>query len=369
MKIKMYAAVAALVLLPAPAAATGWPQSGYGPGNTFYNPDESRLNSATIAGVRQRWTLTSPYSYGCQAGTDPIVSDGRLFTADKGGFGAYDPATGTRRWHVALPDTTIGRLAAVDGRLLVLTSVCQVPAPYESRLSAYDPATGRLLWSAGLRKFTFDMRVDRGVVALNSNQNGVASTVAYRAADGRPLWLLKGDRGDGLVSAGGRLLLRTAAGGAKAVAITTGKTLWQTKQNRYAVGTDPDGGVFYLDGAGLTAVDAATGKVRWATTTHVAEVTTDRRHVFYGHDRSIVCLDAATGRKLYSVHTPGPAGRAVRAGGLLYVGSGTRSPMTIADAATGAVRAAGMPSNQNHAPVIADGRIFVTEGDALRAYY
>jgi outer membrane protein assembly factor BamB len=372
MKIKLYAAAATLVLFPAPAAAAfaDWPQSGYGSGNTFYNPAESRLNAGTVGKVQQRWTLPTHSSPQCEVGIDPVVSGGRLFTSDPGGIGAYDPATGARKWHVDLDRMTVGKLAVADGKLLLLASECDVPAAYESSLIAFEPGTGRRLWTTGLARFTYDLRVDQGMAVLDSNQNGLASTIAYRVADGKFQWLRKGDRGDGLVSAGGRLLLRSDSGGAKAVSVRTGKTLWQTKRNWYAVGADPAGTRFYIDGdPGLSAVDAATGRVIWSTTTHASYVTTDRRHVFFTRYRSTVCLDAATGRKLYSVHLPQSGGRAVRAGGLLYSPNGTAGLMSIADAATGKVLAGGMRSDQSHPPVIAGGWLYVTDGDLLRAYY
>ena len=265
--------------------------------------------------------------------------------------------------------TTVKQLAWADGKLLMLSSVCRVPAEHESRLTALDPATGRQLWTTGLRKFTYDMRVDRGTVVLDSNQDGVASTVAYRVADGGFRWLRKGDRGDGLVSAGGRLLLRRAAGGAVAVDVTSGRSLWATKANWYAVGTDPAGTRFYVAGEGLSAVDAATGRLLWSTGLHVSDVTADRTHVFYSQYRSTVCLDARTGRKLYSVHTSAAAGRPVRAGGLLYTPNGYGAPLSIADAATGAVRASTIVSDTNHPPVIAGGWLYVSDGTTLRAYY
>lgn len=368
----MYAAVAALVLVPAPAAATGdWAQSGYGPGATYFNPDETRLTAATIGAVTQRWTLPAHSSSHCEVGADPVVAGGRVFTTDPGGIGAYDPATGMPQWHVELRRTTVRRLAVADGKLIVLSSVCAVPTPYESHLTAFNPATGAQLWTAGLVKFSYDLRIDRGVVTLDSNQDGVASTIAYRVADGGYLWLRTGARADGLVSAGGRLLLRTATG-AEAVDITTGAALWRTGQNWYAIGSDPDGRRFYIDGPGVSAVDAATGKLLWTIADHAAGVTTDGRHVYFTRDRSVECRDAGTGRKLFSVHLPAPGGRPVRAGDLLYTPVGTGSPMSIVDAGTGTPRATAtrvrIRSDADHPPVVAGGRLLVTEGDTLRGY-
>ncbi|WP_127498590.1 PQQ-binding-like beta-propeller repeat protein [Actinoplanes solisilvae] len=416
MKIKLYAAVAALVLLPAPAAAakaaaagparatatparaaaavpakaataaltkaTGstraealakgaeWPQPGFGPGNTHYNNAEKRLNAKTIAGVTQRWTLPTRSKSNCATSAAPVLAGGKLFTSDPGGLGAYDPTTGARRWHVDLPSTTVGRLAIHDRKLIVLSSACAISAGFQSNLTAYNLVSGLELWSAGLRKFSYDLRLDRGFAVLDTNQDGLASTVAFRLRDGKLHWLRRGERGDGLVSAGGRVLLRQADGGARAVDIATNKTLWATKANWFAVGADPDGTRFYIDGPGLSAVDAATGRLLWTTTRHSAKVSADRHRLFTNHDRSVVALDARTGRKLYSVHTPQVAGQAVRAGGLVYAASGYRGPLTVADAATGTTRTAKVAAtNQDHPPVIAGGWLYVSEGAVLRAYH
>ncbi|MFG1989625.1 PQQ-binding-like beta-propeller repeat protein [Actinoplanes sp. NPDC048988] len=371
MKIKLYAAVAALVMVPTPAAAApanGWPQSGYGPGNTHYSPAESRLNAATIAQVKQRWTLATRTSR-CDTGVRPVLDGKSLFSNDPGGIGAYDPTTGKRRWHVDLPQTTVSRLAVADGKLLMLSSECRVPADFESHLTAYDPANGKRLWTTGLKKFSYDMRIDQGTIVLDSNQDGLASTIAFAVGDGKQRWLRLGDRGDGLVSAGGRLLLRKASGGAVAVAVTTGKTLWETTNNWYAGGTDPAGTRFYVGSAeGLTAVDAATGKKIWSTRLPVSDVTTDSTHVFYSQYRSATALDARTGRKLYSVHTSSAAGRTSRAGGLLY--TPTDDGLVVASAATGAaVKQPKIATNRDHPPVVAGGWLYVTENDRLKAYY
>ena len=373
MKIKMYAAVAALVLMPAPAAAapSDWNQSGYGPGATYYNPGETRLTAAAIGALAQRWTLATRSSSHCEVGADPVVAGGLVFTTDPGGVGAYDPDTGTPRWHVDLRRTTVRSLAFADGKLIALSSICAVPTPYESRLTAFDPVTGAQLWTVGLAKFGYDLRIDRGVVALDSNQDGVASTIAYRVADGGYLWLRLGAHADGLVSAAGRLLLRTAAG-AEAADITTGRTLWRTGQSWHAIGTDPDGRRFYVDGPGVSAVDAATGKVLWTIAAHATGITADGQRIYFTRGRSVECRDAGTGRKLFSVHLPGPGGRPVRAGDLLYTAVGTGSPMSIVDAATGTPRATAtrvrIRSDRDHPPIVVYGRVLVNDGTTLRVY-
>jgi outer membrane protein assembly factor BamB len=164
------------------------------------------------------------------------------------------------------------------------------------------------------------------------------------------------------------VLLRGAGGGAMGVSVTDGRMLWRSEQNRHAIGSDPAGTRFYVGGPGVSAVDAATGRVIWASTLPAAEVTSDGRHVYFARSRSIECLDARDGRKLWSIHLPGVAGRPVRAGGLLYAASANGS-LAVVDAATGHPEKSGISGSVDHPPVVAGGRLFTTDGDELRAYY
>ena len=361
------ALTAALLLSPADPPSE-WAQPGHDPGATFYNAHEKRLTPATVGSISKRWEIPTHGSPDCEVGREPLVAGGNLYTSDPNGFGAYDPATGARRWHVRLVRRGITRMAVADGKLATLTYTCDGQSSF---LTVFRADNGARLWEVTMGGPAQDMVVDRGVVVIDTRPDYTLSTTGYRLTDGRRLWRLTGTRGDGLLSAGGRLLLRTEDAGSRAVWISTGTTAWRTSENWYAVGSDPAGTRFYVGGkgGGLTAVDVATGRRIWGSPWPSPSVTADGQRLYVPRYRSVLCLDARTGKRLWSVHLPDSAGQPVRAGGLLYSQSGIGEPLSIVDAVTGRQLKGGMPSSQSYPPTVAGGRLFLTDGDRLRAYF
>ncbi|HWS34964.1 MAG TPA: PQQ-binding-like beta-propeller repeat protein [Actinoplanes sp.] len=151
----------------------------------------------------------------------------------------------------------------------------------------------------------------------------------------------------------------------------SGETLWTTREDWYAVGSDPGGGRFYIGGGvrGLAAIDSANGNLVWQSDFPVRSVTADRERVYVPRQRTVICLDAKSGRRLWAVHLPDGAGRPVRAGDLLYSPSGVDAGLSIVDAVSGKARGGGMASNDNYPPTVAGGRLLLTDGNRLRAYF
>jgi outer membrane protein assembly factor BamB len=365
------AALAATLSLPAPPTsvpASDWTQTGYGPGLTYYNPHENGLTPDSVDAISQRWEISTHGAPECEVGREPLAGNGQIYTSDPGGIGAYDPATGTRRWHVDLQRRGVTRMAFSEGILATLTYACD---NQHSFLTAYRAATGQRIWEIPLGAPTQDMIVDRGVVVVDTRPDFETSTVAHRLATGARLWKLFGTRGDGLLSAQGRILLRTEGEGSRAVDVKTGTTIWRTPEDWYAVGSNPSGSRFYIGGhnGGLSAIDSANGNVAWMSAWPAHSVTADDERVYFPRFRSTICLDAKTGKKLWSVHLPDTAGQPVRAGRLLYSPNGMGHPLSIVDAATGQAKKGGMPSDENYPPAVAGGRLFLTDGNRLRAYF
>ncbi|BEL11041.1 hypothetical protein Q0Z83_092320 [Actinoplanes sichuanensis] len=353
---------------PAPAAVSEWNQTGYGPGLTFYNPHETALTPESVAAITKRWEIPTHGAPECEVGREPLAGDGNVYTSDPGGIGAYDPATGARRWHMALERRGVTRMALSGGVLAMLSYACD---NQHSFLGAYQATTGARIWEIPLGVPAQDMIVDRGVVVVDSRPDFETSTIAHRLTTGARMWKLFGTRGDGLLSAQGRILLRTEGEGSRAVDVKTGSTIWQTPEDWYAVGSNPTGSRFYVGGrnGGLTAIDSANGNKAWESNWPAPSVTADDERVYFPRHRSVICLDAKTGQRLWSVHLPDGAGQPVRAGALLYSPSGMGSPLSIADATTGRVLKGGMPSSQNYPLAVAGGRLFLTDGNRLRAYF
>ncbi|MBB2945761.1 outer membrane protein assembly factor BamB [Actinoplanes lutulentus] len=358
-------ALVAVLTLPLSGPPSEWTQPGYGPGATFYNPLENGLDPSKLV---KRWEIPTHGSPECEIGREPLIAGGNVYSSAAGGFAAFDPATGARRWFTKLVRRGITRMAIADGKIVTLTYTCDGQGSF---LTAFSATTGTRLWEVPIGGPAQDMVVDRGVAVVDTRPDYTLSTTGYRLGDGGRLWRLTGTRGDGLLSSGGRLLLRTNESGARAVDIKTGGTVWQTTQNWYAVGSDPAGTRFYVSGTGgaLAAVNAANGSTIWKSDVPSPGVTADDKRVYLPRYRSVLCLDAGTGRKLWSVHLPDAAGQPVRAGALLFSPSGIDSPLSIVDAVTGRAMKGGMPSDQHYPPAVAGGRLFLTDGDRLRAYF
>ncbi|GLY08063.1 MULTISPECIES: PQQ-binding-like beta-propeller repeat protein [Actinoplanes] len=364
MSSALVAAILAVLTLP-----SEWAQPGYGPGATYYNPGETRLTAATVGTAVERWAIKTHDAPDCEVGREPLAAYGKVFSSDPGGVGAYDPVTGQLRWHAPLSRRGVTRMAVSGGSLVTLTYACDTTASF---LTAFRTSDGARQWEIPVGGLAQDMVVDRGVVVVDTRPDFALATTGYRLTDGTQLWQLTGTRGDGLLSSGGRLLLRTEKQGTRVVSVADGTTVWEKPRNWYAVGSDPAGTRFYIGGSGtgLAAVDAATGTVLWSSDQPAPNVTADDRHVYVPRQRTMICLDARTGKRLWAVHLGDGAGQPVSAGGLLYSPAGIDEPLSVVDVRTGRpVRTAKIPSTQNYAPMVAGGRLFVTDGDRLRAYF
>jgi hypothetical protein len=381
MKFHRAAAVATAALslavvgpsLPADASpAPIWAQNGYGPGNTNDNPNESVLTASTIGHIKLKWKLNATPA--CGPKIAPVVIGQSLFTAGPHGLDSYNTVSGARRWHDGL-NQEIDGLAISDGLLIVLTSACTLPSAYVSVLTAFNLSTGHEVWQDGFDNIASDLHVVPGVVAVDSSDSsGHAFTEAYRVSDGTEIWQIWGVR-QLAASPGGEFLLDNPTSGTLAVAATTGTVLWQTNNFWYYVTSNPDGTEFYVSGYveaenayGRSAVDAATGSVIWTARTFSDDlVTSDGQRLYFASSKTIECLDANTGRRLYSVSFRSTLGRPMLAGGVLYAPMRDGAAMAELNASNGKKVATGVSGKQAVGPIVVGGRLYVLT-DRLRAY-
>jgi len=133
------------------------------------------------------------------------------------------------------------------------------------------------------------------------------------------------------------------------------------------------GGVVYVGcSCGyLYALDAATGKKKWAYWTGGSQVNDSPAvvgGVVYfasGEDHTLHALDAATGKKKWAYQTRGPIGNSspTVVGGVVYFGSWDGNVYAL-DAATGAKKWAYQTGNRVEAsPAVADGVVYVGSVD------
>ena len=381
MQITAVLALTALLITPGGPArsAPAWTHDGYGPGNTGYNPYESRLNLGTVKSLRLRWTARpAPGVEGCAHAPDPpLVAGGRVVLQEGGGIGARDVRTGKRLW-LRPGFSLLGRRMAIEGGLLFVTdSSCYSQSNYDGVITALSLATGKVSWQARQGSTVDKLVVDGGVLVTHGYchvcDEGRDQVIAYRAVSGAKLWSRDAVDLAGEVSAGRRVLLSSTAKafGTQAVDLLDGTVTWRSGLAWQALSASPAGDRFLATGdTGFSAVAARTGRVAWSVRTPVRapvrSLSTDGRRVFAA-GAALIAYDAATGRKLWSRGLRDP-GKPIRAGGLLYVRN-AGSALAILAPVTGRTVAPGSAyrAATDHV-VVAGGRLFTTDGVAIRAY-
>ena len=367
---------AALPVAGAPALAAppaNWAQDGYGPGYTFYNPAESVINSSTVKKLKTRWTLTPPPALdGCAPDpVAPVVVGGRMYVLEPetNGVGAYDTKTGKHLWSYSAGYVVATGLAVSGGTVVVTDINCYSNSSYDSNVIAVDAATGEELWSSLTPWTTDTVVVDAGTVAVSGYcgmcDDAEYGVEAFRLSDGASLWSQPNAVLAGPVSAGGRILLTgTDAAYTEAVSIKTGVGPWATGLHYAASAADPERAQFYVSGSvGLRALATTTGKTLWTVKNESGDLATDGRRVYVASAGRVNAYDTKSGKKLWTRVLASP-GNLVRAGGLLYATSGT-SLQILAPTSGKTIRSFGTATEH---VVAAGGRLYVTNGRTVRAY-
>jgi outer membrane protein assembly factor BamB len=360
---------------PTAKLAADWAQDGYGPGNTAANLLEHTITKNNVAKLRYRGSLVSPVvRASCLAQLPPVVAGGRMFLSDAAGFSAYNAVTGARLWRHTFqyPSDQEPPLFAVSGStLLASVETCGSNSDPDSTLTAYDAATGAVRWSFKRDAPMTTMVVDDGLIAVGGGDAGLDEVGVYRLSDGARVWSRPGVALAAGVSANGRLLLtRLDHTGAVAVRLSTGSPLWTVKRDWSVVSADPAGQRFLVSDPNndLTAVDAASGAVRWTATGASGLLATDGTRVYVTHEEHLRALRAADGRPVWDVDLQGPAERPTVAGNVVYAPADGQF-LTLLDPATGESLddLPMIPSLHGHVVVCA-GRLYATDGRVLDMY-
>lgn len=125
-------------------------------------------------------------------------------------------------------------------------------------------------------------------------------------------------------------------------------------------------GVLYVGGSDLSAIEIATGNVRWAIPgagRNFQQVTVDAEHVYFqsttADDARLGAVDRATGRELWSVATPRLGAIVPAREVVITTAQSIFAPRLVArDARTGAERWA-IAEASRVAPVVAGNRLFI----------
>jgi outer membrane protein assembly factor BamB len=180
------ALLAAVVLAvgAVPAQAADWPQAGGGPQHRSVVVASSAISVATAGGLHVVWSRsfgTDPFQPPYISGT--VVSQGRVFfsvesTQELWALRASDGAT---LWHRGI-GTGQGPLPVVAGGMVYIQG--------GGRIRAFDAATGASRWARQDGGSSEPPVVAAGTVYVTSaDACCAAGLAAYRATDGRLLWV------------------------------------------------------------------------------------------------------------------------------------------------------------------------------------
>ncbi|MEV6341872.1 PQQ-binding-like beta-propeller repeat protein [Actinoplanes sp. NPDC051851] len=351
------------------ALLLAWGNPGYDAENSYYNPHES-----VIGTLKQRWRAPlRDIEASCSGFSAPLVAGDRVFATDRRGVSAYDATSGDVLWRFdwdPADDNDTPTMAVADDLLILVNGDCNSASDPDGRLTALDVATGDLRWALGQDVPAYSAVVDKGAVVVSGYSDSDGDGIlAYSVTDGHLLWHRTGVVSTE-VSADGVLLTTatdgygTPTGSTAAVRITTGRTVWTSRNTWLAQAASPSSDTFYVSGrvvsAGpLLAVDARTGKVRWSASSQASPlIAADGERVYRAEGARVQALDAHTGRLIWSHTLAAPSLQPTVAGGLLYTGS------TVLRSATGVAAAPSRPGFV----VITSGHLFQVNGPNLTAF-
>ena len=167
-----------------PAQAADWPQAGGGPQHQSVVVGPSTISVATAGHLHVVWTRSfgdNPYQPPYISGT--VVSRGRVFFTVEASqqLWALRASDGATLWHRGI-GTNQGPLPAVAGVLVLIQG--------GGWIRAFDAATGAPRWARQDGGSSEPAVVAGGAVYVTSSDGCCAAGLAaYRATDGRMLWV------------------------------------------------------------------------------------------------------------------------------------------------------------------------------------
>jgi len=378
-------------------AGCDWTQLGAGAGRAYNNPREAQLTAATVDTLHEVFSV--PVGL-----TEPIIVGSSGYTTLHDGFGgsatveAWNAGTGVGRWSVPLLDAarTLTGVVSAGGHLIVAV----LGTDGITQVSALSRVDGAVIWEKDLPG-TSD-RLGQYLAVID----GQVVLTRYRTVNGDPLTgttevaALTIDTGTmtwsrnvtGLGTALGALSRYVvvshalAAAGARSqidvLAIADGSTVWTR-------GGSPEASLSAQMAAGQRLFtfgtieaassdhpiifDVANGTLLWegsASGVSAPRASTDR--VAVSVDVNVTALDTATGAVRWSVPAPGdPVSAPTIAGSLVYVVAegGSGSALHAYDLSTGdEVADVPVAGSSLYTPVVANGRVYLSDGSVLHAY-
>ncbi len=396
--LKLLAVIVGLSIV-ASAFAADWPH-WRGPDRTGIAPDTGINKDWNNNPPEELWRI--PMHDDGYAG--PSVADGKLFVIDHEGaqdvVRAIDVETGENVWEfryndLEKPNYGFSRSTPVydDGRLYTVS--------YRGNVACLDADTGEILWGVNMPG-KFSGRVPRWGYAMSALIDGDrlilvaggenACVVALNKLTGDVIWM-----GGGSDIPGYATPVKTTPQGVTQYVVFTGKSIigveaesgqllwripWETPYDVNAATPIVLGDrVFITSGYGrgcaLIAVEQDGARILWENTNMCAHFSTP---VYYsGHlfgtaderNRDLVCLDPVSGELRWS--QPGfERGAAVGVDGVILALSGNQGFLAMIEATPDGYNELGrftpLGDQSWTAPIIADGKLFIRNKEALACF-
>ncbi|MEE1806534.1 serine/threonine-protein kinase [Streptomyces sp. BE133] len=291
---------------------------------------------------RLRWRYTT----GDAVTSSPTVAGGVVYVGSTdGSVYALDAATGERKWAYPTGNKVEG-VPTVAGGVVYVGST-------DGSVYALDAATGERKWAYPTgNKLEAAPTVADGVVYIGGN----SKAFALDAATGNERWAVSCDSGLELPAVDGGVVYIAGYNSVTALVAATGDEKWTRRASdwgfdrddawdhtpedwRFTSPTVADGVVYIGSSKRVYALDAATGKKKWAYATGgtVGSSPTVADKVVYvgSSSKRVYALDAVTGKKKWVFVTGGTVEGAPRvADGVVYIGSFDHNVYAL-DAVTG----------------------------------
>jgi outer membrane protein assembly factor BamB len=284
---------------------TDWPQVGFDPSKSGFNPYENVLDNSTVRSLNLVWSHKVQSSYGFSA---IAVADGVVYVAYSGGTSsglyAFEAGTGAFLWTypnaVSSPAVKDGvvyvndstNLNALDGRTgkllwkyrISTTGITDAPPTVadgrvfigagNGTLYALNATTGKLLWSysSDAGQIFAAPAVASGIVYNCPGDQAADSSVCY-ALDEKSGGLLWSYLADGFISGSpavtdGVVLLDAQYTGVHALDAITGTLIWNYMEDPWQASPAVANGIVYSGGTNeMLALDVYTGAIVWRSPT------------------------------------------------------------------------------------------------------
>jgi outer membrane protein assembly factor BamB len=341
---------------PIKKSITDWPQFGFVPSHTGYNPYESILGPATVGNLALKWEnqfSAPPYYLGLtsMAVVNGVAYFGSQNANDGTGYVyALNASNGCLLWEYKADSYVEGTPAVVNGVVYAATGF---------NVYALNASTGALIWESG-RVGGYSPTVANGVVY------GCDYLTVYALDAGTGALLWQYTPGTGIYTppavANGAVYFGSNGGSVYALDAGTGAPLWQYSTGEIYVDSSPvvANGVVYVGATAnegyLYALDAGTGTLIWkynvggdshlAVANGVVYVGTNGYYMY--------ALDAGTGALIWESGSGGN-GPLIVANGLVYVVAGN---VYALDAGTGAALWNYPADGANSPPTVSDGVVY-----------